>query len=144
MRAKKFYALLNEKQDDSVPTAYFNLMQNQALPKSPIKEAYYAHQLWLYFLGIVVHRLNEQQRDDVFFYTWGEHQQKRGANSIASALAHFLVEKLNVSDNKVKTVRLFSDSCIGQNKNFTVLLTLNMLAAISAVFSSQGTLIHAC
>ena len=74
MRAKKFYGLLNEKQDDSVLTVCFNLMQNQALPKSPIGEAYYTRQLWLYFRGIVVHRLYEQQRDDVFFYTWGGNQ----------------------------------------------------------------------
>ena len=49
-------------------------------------------------------RLNEEQRDDEFFYTWGEHQQKRGANFVASVITHFLEEKLSVPDNKVKTV----------------------------------------
>ncbi len=102
-------------------------MQNQALPKSPIGEAYYARQLWLYFLGIVKHHPGEQQRDDVFFYTWGEHQQARGANQVASALVHFIDEQL-ATDNSIKTIRLFSDSCSGQNKNYTVLATLNMLA----------------
>ena len=81
------------------------------------------------------------------FYTWGKHQQARGANSVASALTHFLKEKLNSLDNEIKTVRIFSDSGIGQTKTFTALLALNMLAAktksVSIFFSGDRKLLHA-
>lgn len=128
MRSRQFYSKMKEEQDDSVLTLCFDLMQNQALPKSPIGEAYYARQLWLYFLGIVKHRPGEQRRNDVFFYTWGEHQQARGANQVASALVHFIDRELSAEDHGIKTIRLFSDSCSGQNKNYTVLTALNMLS----------------
>ena len=130
MRAKKFYALLKEEpKDDSVLTICFDLMQNQPLPKSAIGEAYYSRQLWQFFLGILIHKPGTQRREDVSFYTWGEHEQGRGANTVASALTHFIEERLTASGNNViKTVRLFSDSCVGQNKNYTVLLVLNLLA----------------
>ena len=45
VRAKKFYTLLKELQPDDTITVVFDLMQNQALPKSSIGEAYYARQL---------------------------------------------------------------------------------------------------
>ena len=130
MRAKKFYALLKEEpKDDSVPTICFDLMQNQPLPKSAISEAYYSRQLRQFFLGIPIHKPGTQRREDVSFYTWGEHEQGRGANTVASALTHFIEERLTASGNNViKTVRLFSDLCVGQNKNYTVLLALNLLA----------------
>ena len=131
MHAKKFYSLMKEEpQDDSVLTVCFDLMQNQPLPRSPIGEAYYSHQLWQFFLGILVHYPGEQNREDVSFYTWGEHEQGRGANSVASALTHFIEEHLATSpNNSIKIIRLFSDSCVGQNKNHSVLLALNLLAA---------------
>ena len=65
-RAKKFYQLLNEVKENEV-TFCFDLMQNQELPRSPITEAYYSRQLWLYFLGVVIHReKNSEQSLDVF------------------------------------------------------------------------------
>ena len=70
----------------------------------------------------------EQKRDNVMFYTWGEHQQGRGAKQVASALVDFLDKKLSVPNNGLKKIRLFSDSCVGQNKNFTVVTALSMLA----------------
>ena len=62
-------------------------------------------------------------------YTWGEHEQGRGADSVASALTHFIEDRLTISHHNIKLIRLFSDSCVGQNKNFVVLLALHMLAA---------------
>jgi len=38
-RAKKFYQLLNKVKENEV-TFYFDLMQNQELSRSPIKEAF--------------------------------------------------------------------------------------------------------
>ena len=129
MRAKKYYSLLKEEHDDSVLTICFDLMQNQPLPKSPVGEAYYSRQLWQFFFGVLVHHPGKQNKDDVAFYTWGEHEQGRGANSVASALTHFIEGRLATSNQQTQLIRLFSDSCIGQNKNFAVLLALHMLAA---------------
>ena len=63
------------------------------------------------------------------FYTWGEHEQGRSANSVASALTHFIEDRLTIPHHNIKLIRLFSDSRVGQNKNFAVLLALHMLAA---------------
>ena len=104
-------------------------MQNQALPKQAIGEAYYARQLLLYFLSIVVHLSGKQDKNGAISFTCGEHQQPGGVNSVASSVTHFLNEKIISPNCKVEAIRLFSDSCGGQNKNFTVLLAISMFAA---------------
>jgi hypothetical protein len=126
-RAKKFYQLLNETNEDTV-TICFDLMQNQELPKSPIIEAYYSRQLWQYFLGIVIHKgLNSKQsHEEVYFYTWGEYQEGRGSNVIGSAVYNFL--KNFVENNNFNNIRLVSDSCGGQNKNKAMLSMINTFA----------------
>ena len=121
-RSRKFYQLMSTKPDDSTLLLSFDLMQNQALPKSPIGEAYYARQLWLYVLGIIEHKPSgergipgEQSQEDVNFYTWGEQEMGRGANQVASALKHFLDTRLPQSPHVTKVV-LFSDSCVGKTR----------------------------
>lgn len=127
-RARKFHTLLDEQQDDSTVTLCFDLMQNQELPRTPVGEAYYARQQWQYFFGIVRHhgKGSTQRNEDVTFYTWGEHQGGRGPNEIGSAILDYLRNKLPTG---TKRVRLFSDSCGGQNKNFS---NLAMMSAFSA------------
>ena len=86
MRGNKFYKLMAKKKDTHTLVLSFDLMQNQALPKSCIGEAYYARQVWLYnILGIVEHKASgdphspgEQNRDDIHFYTWGEEEMAEG------------------------------------------------------------------
>jgi hypothetical protein len=126
--AKQFFKKLNDVEDNGTVTIAFDLMQNQALPKSPVGEAYYARQLWQYFLGIVRHRASDktQCRDDVLFYTWSESQGGRGANEIGSALVHYLRHKL---PDGTRHVKLYSDNCAGQNKNFSNLAMLQAIAA---------------
>ena len=63
MRAKKFYSLLKEEQDDSVLTGCFDLTQNQPLPRSPLSETYYSRQLWQFFFGVLVHQPGKQDKD---------------------------------------------------------------------------------
>ena len=81
------------------------------------------------FFGVLVHQLGKQDKDDVSFYTRGEHEQGKGANSVASALTHFIKDRLTIPHHNIELIRLFSDSCVGHNKNFAVLLALHMLAA---------------
>ena len=45
------------------------------------------------------------------FYTWGEHQQARGANQVASALEHFVYQQLSPEHHGIKKILLVSDSC---------------------------------
>ena len=117
MRTNKFYILLNEPGDNIVIMLCFDLMQDQALSKSSIGEAYYARKPWLYFFAVVEHKHGQQTKNDVTFYNWDEHQQGSGANQIASAVHNFITERLS-RQPRGRSVRLFSDSCTGQNNNF--------------------------
>lgn len=133
-RARKFYSLLATKEDDTTLVVSFDLMQNQPLPKSSIGEAYYARQLWLYVLGIIEHKATgdkntpgEQLKEDVHFYSWGEQELGRGANQVASALKDFIDRRLESAPH-IRKVVLYSDSCIGQNKNYAVLGMLHILS----------------
>jgi len=52
-------------------------------------------------------------------------EQGRETNSVASAL---ILDRLaSPHQNNIEVIRLFCDSCIGQNKNFPVWLALSML-----------------
>jgi hypothetical protein len=128
-RARKFYNLMNEIKENSV-TICFDLMQNQELPKSSITEAYYSRQLWQYFLGIVIHKgiKSSQSHNEVFFYTWGEYQEGRGPNVIGSALYDFLDKYVTQTNTQIKTIKLVSDSCGGQNKNYALVSMVNSFA----------------
>ena len=115
MRDEKLYTLLKELQPDDTITGVFDLMQDQALPKSPTGYAYYARQLWLYFIAIVEHKVGQQTRVDASFYSWGEHQQGRGSNQVAGSVYDLFIKRLT-SDPGTQQVRLLSDSCTGQNR----------------------------
>src|SRR5277367_5033556 len=102
------------------------MMQNQPLPHTVIGEAYYARQIWLSTFGIVIHRgeHSTQSIDDTHFYRWTENVGGKGSNEIISCLDHFLRGHLGSK----KKIRLFSDSCPAQNKNYAMLLMLQKLA----------------
>jgi len=66
----------------------------------------------------------------------------RGANQVASALYDFIHSRLS-PDKDIKKILLFSDSCVGQNKNGAVLGAVNMLASkqmveIEHIFPVRG------
>ena len=84
-------------------------MQNVELPRSSIGEAYYARQLWLYFLRIIEHKatgdkniLGNQDKNDIHLYTWVEHEMGRGANQITSALVDFTQTGLEDEGHGIK------------------------------------------
>ncbi len=118
--------------DPTVMTICFDLMQTQPLPKTNISESFYSRQIWQYIFGVIVHygKGTPQNRDDIYFYTWGEHEMGRGSNEIVSCLYHFLRHNLPAG---IRKVRLFSDSCAGQNKN------RNMLAMLQS-YSIEGNI----
>ena len=123
--ARKFYRSLNRKVEDSTAVFAVDMMQNQPLSKPPIKEVFYARQLWQFVLGIVRHYGpdSRQTLEDCRSYTWSEHQAGRGTHEIASALVDFFWKF--VRDNPhISTIRIFSDSCAAQNKNYSLLAVL--------------------
>nr|XP_022908544.1 uncharacterized protein LOC111419891 [Onthophagus taurus] len=125
-RSKAFFQQLNLKPENSI-TINFDMMQNQPLPKTQIGEAYYKRQIWYYLLGVIIcddhGKLNQE---NVFFYRWLESDGGRGCTEITSCLWHFF--KTNIISRNIKNIRLFSDSCSSQNKNYTLLLSLLVLA----------------
>ena len=124
-RARVFYDLLGRVAEDHV-TVCFDMMQNMVLPKTPIGQAYYSRQLYMYQLGVVVHHGEKslQTNDNVHLYMWQENESRKDSNMIASALSDCLKVRLQDKISKSRGLRLFSDSCYGQNKNMNMVSML--------------------
>ena len=118
---------------DGAITVCFDVMENLCLPKSPIGQTYYSRQLYLYVFGVVVHHgeRSSQTPNDVHLYVWQEHQNRKDSNMIASALHHCFTVCLRGRLRNATQLRLFSDSCYGQNKNMNV---LSMLFALRKAY----------
>ena len=127
--ARNFYRLLNGAIDESTAVFAIDMMQNQPLPKLPIGETFYSRQIWQYILGIVRHFGSEsdQRIDNCYLYTWSEHEAGRGSDAISSALVDFFRQFVSVNPH-ITTIRIFSDSCAAQNKNYSLLAVLSALA----------------
>lgn len=126
-RARVFYTLLNAVED--TVTVCFDMMQNLSLPKSPIGQTYYSRQLYMYVFGVVVHHGERslQALSDCHLYVWLENQNRKDSNMTASALDHCLRTSLAEDVQQAGHLRLFSDSCYGQNKNSTMVGMLSNL-----------------
>ena len=129
-RARTFYNKLNPRCPDSL-TIFFDVMENLCLPKTAIGQAYYSRQLYLYVFVIVLHtgERSEQSLDNVLLYIWREHQGSKDSDIIASAVNHALKHKFAARLEAVKTLRIFQDSCFGQNKNMAMMSMLMNLAS---------------
>lgn len=107
-------------------------MQNQPVPRTQINQAYYSRQLWYYVLGLIIHKsTKELNSDTVHFFRWLEVDGGRGCDEISSCLRDFFVKcirPLCVAEN-IKTIRLFSDSCVGQNRNYCMLSMFGVIAS---------------
>ena len=122
-RQRQFYDIMNRVGDTT--TVCFDMMENLVLPRTPIGQAYYSRQLYLHVFGVVVHRADGSQRkEDIHLFTWLESENGKDSNMIASALWHFLRTVLKDELSTRRELRLFSDSCYGQNKNMNVLAML--------------------
>ncbi|GFO04519.1 hypothetical protein PoB_003102400 [Plakobranchus ocellatus] len=129
-RARQFYNLLNEVNDTL--TACFDVMENLVLPRTPIGQAYYSRHMYLYVLGVVIHHNNgTQDKQDIHLFTWLECQNRKDSNMVASALRSFLLSSARDELMHRTELRLFSDSCYGQNKN------MNMMAMLLALKNQE-------
>lgn len=130
-RARMFYDRLNAPQADNSLTICFDLMENLVLPRTPIGQAYYSRQLYMYVFAIVIHtgQHSVQSKENVMLYTWREDQGSKDSNMTASAVHHALTTVMSEHLLASKVLRLFSDSCYGQNKNMAMLSMLFSIAA---------------
>lgn len=116
LKASAFYSLLKEKQEDLLILT-FDCQKNQQLPKVPDQSAYYSRQISKYNLTVVVgDSRSKQTTDNVFIYHWNENEYNKGPNEIISAVYHCLTS-LHIPE-EVKVIRLASDGCGAQNKNY--------------------------
>ena len=131
-RARVFYDMMNEVQNST--TVCFDMMKNLVLPKTPISQAYYSRQLYLYVFGVIVHRGKErpQLNDGIHLYVWQENQNKKDSNMISSALEDCFRRRIHDLVKESGHLRLFSDSCFGQNKNMNL---VSMLMSLKQLFS---------
>uniref|UniRef100_A0A1B6LBY1 DUF7869 domain-containing protein n=1 Tax=Graphocephala atropunctata TaxID=36148 RepID=A0A1B6LBY1_9HEMI len=122
LRGKAFFAKL-KVDDPQIITFSFDCQKNLTNPKVPDQAAYYSRQLYTYNLTIVQGSSKAKMTtDNVFTYTWMEHEYKKGSNEVCSAVFDVL-SKTDFSTYKL--IRLFADGCGGQNRNS---IMVNMLS----------------
>lgn len=61
----------------------------------------------------------KQTKENVFIYHWNENEYPKSANEISSAVYDCL-NSINIPET-VQTIRLVSDGCGGQNKNYYIM-----------------------
>lgn len=116
LRSNCFYEILRKPAEDDEVKLCFDMQQVQPLPRTPIQQAFYSRQIGLY--NVCIMDVSSQKPS---FYIWTEDEAARGSTEVASALLSHM-STLDLS-GKVR-VSLFSDGCIGQNKNNHVLHSL--------------------
>lgn len=87
------------------------------LPKLSTSKAFYLRQLWFYNFG--VHAITKFG-SKVFFFNWTEDIASRGSIEIASCFHSFSQIFGEHFSNEVSHLIIWSDSCVGQNKNFNM------------------------
>lgn len=134
MRYKAFYRKLQEKREDLL-TLSFDCQKNLVLPKVQDQIAYYSRQIYIYNFSVVKGSSKDGLTpENVFCYSWMEHEHKKGANEIASAIFHLLSLLDLASYSKI---RLCADGCGGQNRNSIMIGMLSYFLACIAPSNIQ-------
>lgn len=123
LKASHGYQALREdteksKSDTDLLVITFDLQQNLPVPTLTHSSMFYLRQLWVYNFGI-----HDCGTGSATMCIWNETIAGRGANEIISCLLQFLRQL------RSKTTKLvcYSDSCFGQNKNFSMICFWNTL-----------------
>lgn len=100
-------------------TLSYDCQKNLVLPKVQDQAVYYARQIYLYNYTICHGTSHDSQNmHNTFSFIWTENMYRKGSKSIASALYH----NLQMADLEcIRSIRLFSDGCGGQNKNRNII-----------------------
>lgn len=134
--------MLREK-EEGMMTFSFDCQKNLVLPKVPDQSCYYSRQLYLYNFTIVQGSSKDPlNKSSTFAYIWTENKFAKGANQIASAIYHRLI---NTNFEGITKIRLMSDGCAGQNKNIMMiamcskfLLENQQIKRIEVIFPVTG------
>ena len=102
-------------EDPSVGAIAFDLQQTLPTPKLTTGVQYYKRKLWTYNFG--VHNIKTGRS---VMYLWNEADGKRGSAEITSCVLHYINNSVDIN---IKTLKMFSDNCGGQNKNINMVLT---------------------
>ena len=106
------------KTDPDLHVITFDLQQNLPVPTLTHQSMFYLRQLWVYNFGIHV-----CDTGSAIMCIWNECIAGRGSSEIVSCLKQYF------SSCQPSATRLvcYSDSCFGQNKNFTLICFWNTL-----------------
>ncbi|XP_023234632.1 uncharacterized protein LOC111634158 [Centruroides sculpturatus] len=116
-RGNKFYAKLKEikalcQEQDDVGAIVFDYIQNMPLLVITVQEMFYYQQLWLYRFEI-----HDLKNNTGHFYTYHEGQTLKGPNEVCS----FIYDYIKKIPPEIQELHIFSDGCLGQNCNHTIL-----------------------
>ena len=116
-KAENFYtrkkaAKAEVKISDGFLSLAFDFQREMPCPNKTTNDIYYRRQLSLH--SFKVHAL---ATESVHMYAYDEIIAKKGADEVTSMLAHYFKSFVPKS---VHTLKLFFDSCCGQNKSYTM------------------------
>lgn len=87
--------MLGQKTTEDTLIMSYDYQKNQVLPKIPDQKAYYSRQLYIYNFTVVKGLSKDKlSKENVFSYTWCEHEHPKGSNEIASAVFTPLIQEL--------------------------------------------------
>lgn len=143
-KAEKFYSIKRQsrmqikkmKLNDTNCIA-MDFQKNLPMPNLSTNDVYYKRQLSFFMFNI--HELPSKKS---FFYTYDETVARKGSNEVTSMLYHYLTCFM---DHNVRHLKIFCDSCGGQNKNYCVIKFLysavhhlNLLDSVSVIYPIRG------
>jgi len=100
----------------------FDYAQNLPLPKLPVNDQFYKRLLWMFIFNLHMH-----QHENLYMFHFMEGNCKKGANRVCLFVHDVIKFECNP---EVRKINLFSDACLGQNRNWTMskfLLSIAML-----------------
>ena len=126
LRASQAYQLLRNdtdlsKSDPDLHVITFDLQQNLPVPTLTHSSMFYLRQLWVYNFGI--HVCNS---GSAVMCVWNECVAGRGSCEVVSCLQQYF----STAHISAKRLVCYSDSCFGQNKNFTLICYWNTLVLL--------------
>lgn len=100
--------------------------RNLQVPDISTSEVYFRRQLSFYVFNVHILATGVS-----VFYTYDQTEGKKGADDVVSMLDHFVH---NYLDPSVEELRIFCDSCSGQNKNYTMLRYFHYMTVVKKRF----------
>lgn len=141
-KAKMFYsrkkmAKMDSRKNSNTGAICMDFAKNLQVPNIPTNDIYYKRQLSVYAFNVHV-----SSTSGSYFYVYSETEGKKGSDDVCSLLHNFIYSHF---DPEVKNLKIFCDSCSGQQKNFTFFRFLHnlvnnekMLESVVVTFPIRG------